>query len=148
LIDEYGIQHFNEEELLKASHGVIPEKYFENIIPTLLVADFLRRKCGFPIRINSAFRSKEYNKNVAGSSPRSLHTRFNALDLSPLQWTAERISKLIAEVKTPEWAIEYKGKYITPKVMGIGLYDTFIHIDTRGLLKRQVPARWDRRTKV
>lgn len=148
MMNEYGIKHFSEEELRRASHGEIPENYYKNIIPTLLVADYLREKCGFPLRVNSAYRSKEYNATVAGSSPRSLHTKFNALDLSPLHWDIYSISKLIAEVKNPSWSFEYNGKKITPKIMGIGLYDTFIHIDTRGLLKRKAPARWDRRTKV
>lgn len=142
------IKYFTAEEVLRKCSKEPPEKLLPNIIPTLLVADHIRELCGFPLVIDSAYRDPEYNAKVHGSAPNSLHLQFNALDLRPAHWTIENIGKLISIARKPLWKIPYKDKYITGKVMGIGLYNLFVHIDTRGLLHRKAPARWDRRSSV
>lgn len=79
--------------------------------------------------ITSAARCFDYNrrpvsKGGAGSNDQSQHPRCRAMDF--------RI-KGVALKKIHAYLIDkYKGKY------GIGLYKTFIHIDTRTL----GPARW------
>lgn len=73
-------------------------------------------------RINSGCRCAEYNKRVGGV-PKSQHVVGRAADI-PLD--------------DPEAVYNYLNeKY--PKSLGLGLYHTFLHVDTR----TNGPARWD-----
>lgn len=105
-----------------------PAKLFGNILPTLEVADWLREAYG-PIVVNSGYRDPDYNRAV-GSTDGSMHVRFNALDLRPVRVSVRTLHR--AALSHP---LAHR--------MGIGLYDSFIHIDTRGLLCETAPARWD-----
>ena len=127
-IKALGLKHFTPWELLKptnnSNRGVKnsppPRELWDNIVPTIKVVDELRHRLGVPITINSSYRSPAYNRAVGGARA-SQHLRFNALDIrsakaSPLK-IAKELRKMRAEGK-------FKG--------GIGLYRTFVHIDTRG----------------
>lgn len=76
-----------------------------------------------PVHINSAYRTPSHNKKVGGS-PKSQHVDGRAADIRIDGETPERVAKIA----------EYYG------ADGIGLYDTFTHIDTRGY-----KSRWDYR---
>lgn len=78
-----------------------------------------------PIHITSGFRCKKHNKDVGGT-PTSQHTKGTATDIQHKQLPYQVIA---------EWA----GKMFEG---GIGIYNTFVHIDSRGS-----KARWDFRTK-
>lgn len=105
-----------------------PAKMFGNILPTLEIAEWLRDRCG-PLLVNSGYRDPEYNDAIRGE-PDSLHMRFNALDL--------RSPKI-----SPRELYETVTKHLKAGQMGIGLYDGFIHIDTRSVLCKPTPARWN-----
>lgn len=83
----------------------------------------LRDKLGRPIIINSGYRTPEYNKKVGGS-PNSQHMLGKAADIRVPGMTPEQVAK----------AAEAVG------FNGIGLYNTFTHVDVRGWR-----ARWDER---
>ena len=78
--------------------------------------DKLREEVGMPIIVNSGYRCASHNRNVGGS-PTSQHLEGKAAD------------------------ILVKGGFVSPKKLaamaekygfgGIGIYDTFIHVDTR-----------------
>lgn len=76
----------------------------------------LREDLHTPITINSGYRTPEYNKKVGGA-PRSQHIYGKAADI------------VAKDVKPLDVAIyaENDGSFI----MGIGLYTTFTHVDTR-----------------
>jgi len=77
-----------------------------------------------PLKITSGFRCKRHNKNVGGV-PTSQHVKGTATDI-----TSKRLHPdIIAE--TAEQLFD-----------GVGRYDAFTHIDSRGN-----SARWDRRKK-
>lgn len=95
-----------------------PEHLWENIWKTIEVADKARAKHGKPIKIASAYRSPKYNKAVGGAS-KSQHTQFNALDLRTT--SPKQLHKILTEMRDRG---EFKG--------GLGLYKTFVHLDTRG----------------
>jgi len=150
LMTEYGIEYFSAAELFIPMKSFPPEELYPNIIPTLIVADSLRECCGFPISVSSSYRNKAHNQEVGGS-PNSLHLVFNALDLRPMmpQEHAIELMHYYFEDYTCEdhpRFYEFDATKFTQKDMGIGLYNWGLHIDTRGLMGRSVPARWDERT--
>jgi hypothetical protein len=70
----------------------------------------------------------------------SLHLDFNAFDITVVD--KEDLTSLYLQLDIWDW--EYHFKYL-PKAgsMGLGFYvNSFIHLDTRGTLKRKCPARW------
>lgn len=85
----------------------------------------LRRILKKPIKINSGFRCEEHNESVGGS-PTSQHVAGNATDIAVSGMSTSELIKII------------KGMKNTFK--GIGLYDSFIHVDSR-----ENVARWDYR---
>jgi len=78
-----------------------------------------------PIKITSGFRCKRHNKNVGGV-PTSQHVKGTATDIQhkrlPYQVIADWARKMFCG--------------------GIGIYDTFVHIDSRGAARN-----WDNRSK-
>jgi len=98
-----------------------PREFWQSMVPTLKVADELRHRLGIKLSyITSAYRSPEYNAQCPGASPGSYHTKNVALDLvydCPTTIAIEEARKMRDEGL-------FKG--------GLGLYKSFIHIDTRG----------------
>lgn len=97
-----------------------PRKLWENILPTINVLDRFRATLDAPIRIISAYRSPAYNRSIDGAL-RSQHTEFVAIDFTsprgrPVLWAQE--------LKEMRHDGDFSG--------GIGLYRTFVHVDTRG----------------
>lgn len=130
-------RYFTDEELKRGQQ--IPEGLENNIIPTAKVLDELRHVFGSPIYVNSSYRSPAYNKLVGGART-SLHLKYNAID-----FTVKDNSKLpMLYGLLEEWDRTHKFDFL-PKAgsMGLGLYDTFIHLDTRATLGRKAPSRWN-----
>lgn len=90
----------------------------------------VREKAGnHPIHINSAFRCKEHNKTVGGER-NSRHLLGMAMDMTPPDGlTPEQFKQIIETVP-----------FFTT-AGGIGLYDTFCHMDCRSEI-----SRWDFRS--
>jgi uncharacterized protein YcbK (DUF882 family) len=80
----------------------------------------LRDRAGLPVTVHSGYRTPEHNKEVGGS-PKSQHLEGKAADISVKGWTPKKLAEL-AEI------IGFNG---------IGLYETFIHVDVRNK-----KARW------
>jgi Peptidase M15 len=128
-IASLGLRHITPEAVIRphrnqrkgVANEIPPQKYWEKIRPTLEAAEAIQDELGVPLRlINSAYRSPEYNAACAGSASNSYHTKNMALDLvfacSPRE-AAQAAKKLRSQGC-------FKG--------GIGVYASFIHIDTRG----------------
>lgn len=81
-----------------------------------------------PLHINSAYRTPEHNASVKGSSPNSKHMLGVAADIWVEDVTSEALFGYL------------DSKY--PDSLGLGLYDTFVHIDCRAGKNR-----WDYREK-
>lgn len=87
---------------------------------TLFVADEIRERLGRPLRlITSAYRNPRYNRACGGAS-QSWHTKNCALDLV-YEGGPRKAAEIARELRSEGF---FEG--------GIGLYRTFIHIDTRG----------------
>jgi uncharacterized protein YcbK (DUF882 family) len=80
----------------------------------------IRKGCGNrPITVISAYRTKTWNKRIGGAN-KSQHLEGRALDLRPPN---------ILPIRSFYDLILYLTKYYP--IRGIGLYRTFVHIDTR-----------------
>lgn len=143
LLNKYEINNFTEHEIRQVS-SEIPEELYENAIPTLLVIQKMREELGFPMTFNSAYRDKEKNKEVGGSKT-SLHMKFNAFDTRPVSNDPYELALMQEWLLKAKYDVVYNDIAISQRHMGIGLYDTFLHIDSRGLIGYASPARWDYR---
>jgi len=100
----------------------------------LNIADQIRREFGWPLVCRSGHRSTLHNLKIGGAL-RSMHTRLIALDLAPRRrdWPEHNYDNAMLEL---ERIIE------THNLGGVGLYQTFIHIDQRTALGNP-QARWE-----
>lgn len=83
---------------------------------TVKILQALRDYFGKPVIINSGYRTASYNKKIGGVS-NSQHVKGTACDIK-------------IQGVPPEAIAAYLEKYFPN--CGIGLYGTFVHIDTRG----------------
>jgi len=90
----------------------------------------IREEYGKPIRVNSGYRSPEYNKEIGGAS-KSQHMEARAADLAPWSGRDDDLADLMHAIER---------LVITGKIPdgGIGTYRTFVHYDMRP----NGPARW------
>ncbi len=161
-IEALELRNFQPWELLIAvtrKKNAPPKKrIWHNIAPTIIVLDHLRDTLNVPIVLSSVYRTPAYNRTLRGSASLSQHQAFTAADFHvrnvlPLeagtllkQWRNEgrrfRLPSPITrrQVNTSAgsipfdgldvledrdgWSFKFKG--------GIGIYSTFVHLDTRG----------------
>lgn len=133
LVLSWGLRYFSPAELLflGASHhsggacGGLntrpPPGRWNRMRSTALMADEIRHRFGHPIRIISGYRSPAYNGCISGAGG-SFHMEFNALDLSNEGGTVADMHAIARNVRSGNSAF----------IGGIGRYNSFIHIDTRG----------------
>jgi len=146
IINKNHITNFSITEILHGySEGEIPPLLIPNIAPTLKLLQLIRNDIGIPISIHSTFRNPLHNERANGEV-NSLHLSFNAIDFAPVGCTHESLKIIYNDLLRGKYqfdcyfhTIPYK---VTPLLCGFGLYNTFIHIDTRGLLGRLSPAIW------
>lgn len=101
-----------------------PAVLWANMIGTVKIAQDARDHFGVPLTVSSHYRDREYNKKVGGSI-NSRHLYFNALDImAPI------------DMVSPRTLYEFFVSHPKAPIMGIGLYPTFVHIDTRGYRSR------------
>jgi len=124
-----GVKHFTAAEFTDyfkvrrrgvTNSAPMPEMW-QQIVPTLRVVDQLREHFGKPITLLSSYRSPAYNAAIDGAAAKSFHMRFQALDISVEGKTPKQV---FAVLKKWRDAGKFRG--------GLGLYRTFVHIDTRG----------------
>lgn len=128
-----GLSYFAPSEflVLGASHSTVghrgygkntppPENLWANIDATAKIIDIARHKLGHPVTIINAYRSPAYNRAVRGARL-SQHMQFRAVDLKPTGASPQALFDVLVHLRE---AGAFKG--------GLGLYRTFVHLDTRG----------------
>lgn len=121
--------NFSPEEVLTrvsnvnrgVKNSMPPKLLWRNCINTLFILQILRSKLGVPITITSGFRSVEYNKTLNNSASDSQHSHFTAFDIRSPSVSPTAIHKELRYLRSIGL---FQG--------GIGLYGTFVHVDTRG----------------
>jgi len=82
-----------------------------------------------PVHVTSWYRGPAYNAAVGGSVG-SMHLTCGAADVTKDGWEPEQVARALDRY------------YPQAEKLGIGKYDTFTHVDIRGMLGRPTPARW------
>lgn len=123
------LKNFQSEEFTEyfkvrrrgVTNSAPPRELWKNIAPTIRIVDKLRDFYERPIVILSSYRSPAYNAAIDGAARKSYHMQFCALDIAVAGKTPLQVFS-----RLEEWRIQglFKG--------GLGLYSTFVHIDTRG----------------
>lgn len=132
-VTSLGLRHFGPEELLfmgnsnaagascAGRNSPPPANLWPRIANTAKMLDEIRHRLGASCRILSAYRAPAYNNCIGGESA-SLHMSFNAIDFRCTSGTSTQWRDVARTVRSSNPA--FKG--------GIGLYSSFVHIDTRG----------------
>jgi len=128
LLDKKGVRYFSAKEVFfrGSSDSRLhlntdpPREYWNHIIPTLEMLDKLRQVIGYPISIVSCYRGEAYNRRIGGARF-SQHKEFRAIDFQSYHVAPSTMFDILKGYRN---AGEFKG--------GLGLYRTFVHIDTRG----------------
>ena len=120
-------KNFHLSEFQCKDGSEIPDELMENIADLANNLQVLRTHLGKAIRINSAYRSPQYNAKIGGAT-KSKHLLGMAADIvvrgMDTQALAAEIEHLISCGKMTQG--------------GIGTYRTFVHYDVRG-----TKARWN-----
>ena len=97
-----------------------PKALWSDLRLLAAVLDEVRDRINSPIILTSIYRSKPYNTAIGGAAG-SRHMEFDAADFrSP----GASVSQLAAIARDIRNSGRFQG--------GIGVYDTFLHVDTRG----------------
>jgi hypothetical protein len=83
-----------------------------------------------PILVNSWYRDRLYNYDVGGVS-NSMHLQLGGADITKTGYSPEEVADMLDDHPDSDQ-------------FGIGIYPTFTHIDVRGMIGRDAPARWVR----
>jgi len=126
LLTKWGVKHFTaaeffyrggSDEKLKLNTDP-PENLWPNMEATAKTLEEARKRYGKPIKITSAYRDAAYNRKIGGV-PNSTHVKFNAVDL-----VTDSPAALYLGLLNLRRDGLFKG--------GLGLYRSFVHLDTRG----------------
>lgn len=81
-----------------------------------MVLQYIRMRTGKAVTINSGYRTAKYNEQVGGVEA-SQHCYGTAADIAVKGYTPKQIASIAREIM-PDWG-------------GVGIYDTFTHVDVR-----------------
>lgn len=140
-LDAAGVRHFRAFEICDVGRGrpladgrvaqlkPAPPDLWGNVLPTLRVLEWLRGELGGrPIHVASGYRDPAYNWAVGGRTY-SLHVAMNAVDF-------------FVDDEEPVALARRLDAHPEARRFGIGVYDSFVHLDTRGALGHRAPVRW------
>lgn len=123
--DSQGFKNFSSGEFTsyfnRPRNSTPPASIWANIEPTLRIVDRLATQLGTKIQITSSYRSPTYNAGLKKAAKNSSHTRFMALDIQASGVSPSQVYNILKSWRNQG---QFSG--------GLGLYSTFVHIDTRG----------------
>lgn len=142
-IDSLNLRHFKGREFTPywtrkrggVQNSAPHADLWGNIVPTVVVLDEVRERLEASITLSSTYRSEDYNRAVGGA-PFSLHCQFNAIDFQCRKHPPAVTSSIVKSLRGQRFRNPLTGKAFVFKG-GVGIYPTFVHIDTRG-----VDANW------
>ena len=137
-LKDHGIKHFSALEICdvgrKSNDAILDApslELLENAYKLIDVLEWLREKDGTAsVLINSWYRDRRYNDAIGGV-PHSMHMTLAAADVVKIGCTPTEVADLLEE-------------HPHKRLFGIGRYNSFTHVDVRGMIGRLSPARWGR----
>lgn len=114
-------KHFKISEFACKNGASVPAHYLPNVFKIATQLEIIRTYLGQPIIINSAYRTKEYNKKVGGAVA-SQHLTASAVDIVVKGHTPHYVFTSIRSLMR-------QGMIIGGCVI---LYKNFVHYDIRG----------------
>ena len=101
----------------------------ENAVKLIDVLEWVREyEVRTPILVNSWYRDPDYNYAIGGVA-RSMHLTCGAADIVKVGYEPYQVAAMLEAHPLSDQ-------------FGIGNYNTFTHIDIRGMIGRNAPARW------
>jgi uncharacterized protein YcbK (DUF882 family) len=119
-------KNFDREEFDCNDGTTIPSEFMPNVIEVAKNLQVLRDYIEEPIRVNSGYRHKAYNKKIGGAVS-SQHLTASAADITAKSYTPKQLATIVEKLIK-------EGKL---KFGGVGIYPGFIHVDIR-----KKKARW------
>jgi len=113
--------HFSWQEFKFRDGTPVPEQLMPLVETLAVQLETVRAHFGKPIRVISAYRTLDYNTAI-GSKPTSQHVNGRAVDIVVSGVSPEQVYDFIC-------LMQDEGSFIAG---GCGLYDSFVHMDTRG----------------
>ena len=105
----------------------MPNEVYLNIVKLANQLQVLRDKIGKPVKLTNAYRCKEHNDTIAGSSRNSQHILGKAADIKVKGMTPKEVFDVVESLIN-------EGEVLQG---GLSDYNTFTHYDFRGK-----KARW------
>ncbi len=157
-----GLRHFTATEILRptynSNNGVAnsrpPQRLWDNIVPTIVVLDRIRREAGVPITLNSTYRSRAYNSTLPGAASRSQHLDFRAIDFASAGMTPRALTRIARQMRGQTFTVTKSAINLVRDLAplnaaalnirssgnqttfvfrgGVAEYNSFVHIDCRG----------------
>ena len=120
-------ENFNLSEFQCKCGCKMPEDVYSNIIKLANNLQALRNHLEQPIKLTNAYRCQKHNDSIKGSAKNSQHVQGKAADIKVQ-------SMMPIEVKNVIEFLISEGNMLQG---GIGLYNSFLHVDIR-----KNKARW------
>ena len=114
-------KNFKINEFACKDGANVPEEYLPNVFKLAKQLEIIRLSLGQPIIINSAYRTKVYNKKVGGAVA-SQHLTASAVDIVVKGYTPQYVFTIIRSLMK-------SGVILGGCVI---LYKNFVHYDIRG----------------
>lgn len=124
------VKHFEWHEfLVKGGNNTTsglntdpPRALWGNILQVARILDRFRDEIEHTVVLTSVYRSPAYNATLPGAAKSSQHMQFKAVDF-----------KVVGAGTPRDWAKIIRS-YRSQKMFegGVGVYETFVHVDTRG----------------
>ena len=139
-LEDRGTKNFSALEICdvgrKSGGAVLSAPPVEQLVPMLDnayklidVLEWLRVEDGTAgVLVNSWYRSPPYNAAIGGV-PYSMHLTLGASDI-------------VKVGRSPSEVADMLEGHPDAKLLGIGRYKSFTHLDVRGMIGRRSPARW------
>ena len=135
-LESEGVDHFHPLEICdvgREAHQTILTAPSPHLIPNAIklcrvLCDLRAAVRPMSVLVNSWYRSTTYN-HIIGGVPRSMHLTCGAADVTKVGFTPDEVADILE-------------RHPDSDQFGIGRYRTFTHIDVRGMIGREAPARW------
>jgi uncharacterized protein YcbK (DUF882 family) len=132
-------KNFSKSEFECKCGCEMPQDVLDNIKIVAEQLQIVQNRLGKEIKINSAYRCPKHNKSIGG-----VYKIVNGKRIETSEHVLGKASDIVVDGISPKNIFLLLNMMMVDKEIktgGLGLYNTFVHIDFRGYI-----ARWDNRS--